>query len=109
MPTTVWPGATSLVTTELAPILRALADLDRAEDLRAGSDHDAVAKRRMALAADAGCRVGAAKRHMLVDGDIVADLGTFADDAEAMVEEEALADLRARMNVDRRSGSARND
>ena len=37
---------------------------------------------------------------MLVDGDVIADLCAFTDHAEAMVEEEALADLRAGMNVD---------
>ena len=88
--------------------LRAFADLDRAEHLRARADHHAVAERRVALAADAGGRVGAAERDMLVDGDVVADLGAFADHAEAVIEEEALADLGAGMDVDRRSGSARN-
>src|SRR5439155_19112615 len=63
-------------------------------------DHDAVVQRRVALATDAGGRIGPAKRHMLVDGNVVADLRTFADYAEAMVEEEPLPDLRARMNVD---------
>ena len=55
----------------------------------------------MALAADARRRVGAAQRDMLVDGDVVADLGALADHAEAVIEEEALADLRAGMDVDR--------
>ena len=37
---------------------------------------------------------------MLVDGHVVTNLGAFADHAEPMVEEEALADLRAGMDVD---------
>src|SRR5437763_4894865 len=37
---------------------------------------------------------------MLVDGDVIADLVAFSDHAEAVVEEEALTDLRAGMNVD---------
>ena len=58
-------------------------------------------KRRVALAADAGGRVGAAQRDVLVDGDVVADLGGLADHGEAMVDEEVRADLRAGMDVDR--------
>ena len=81
--------------------LGAFADLDRPEHLRARADHDAVAQRRVALAADAGGRVGAAERDVLVDGDVVADLGGLADHGEAVIDEEALADLRAGMDVDR--------
>ena len=66
----------------------------------AGTHDDPVAQSRMALAADTGRRVGAAERDLLVDGDIVADLGAFADHAEPMIEEKALPDLRTRMNVD---------
>src|SRR5689334_1922458 len=36
---------------------------------------------------------------MLVDGDVVADLSALSDHAEAVVEEEALADLCAGMDV----------
>ena len=101
MPTTVCAGGDILGDDRIGADLGALADLDRAEHLRARADHDAVADGRVALAADAGRRVGAAQRDMLVNGDVVADLGALADDAEAVVEEEALADLRAGMNVDR--------
>jgi hypothetical protein len=62
----------------------------------------------VALAADARRRVRPAERHALIDGDVVADLGGLADDGEAMVDEEVAADLRARMNVDRRQ-EARDD
>jgi hypothetical protein len=82
--------------------LRALAHLDRSEHLRPGSDHHSGPKRRVALAARTRGRVGAAQCHMLVNGDVVADLRALTDHAEAVVEEEALADLGARMDVDPR-------
>src|SRR6266581_9157542 len=56
---------------------RAGADADRAEDLGPGADDDAVAQRRVALAGIPG---GAAERHAVIEGDIVADLGGLADD-----------------------------
>ena len=44
---------------------------------------------------------GAAQRHALVEHHVVADLGRLADDdAHAVVDEEALADLRAGVNLD---------
>ena len=54
----------------------------------------------MPLSSDAGGGVGAAERHMLIDRHVIADLGAFANHAKAMVEEETLADFRARMDVD---------
>ena len=57
--------------------------------------------RRVALAGDAVGRVGAAQGDVLVDGDVVADLGGLADHDEAVVDEEIAADLRAGMDVDR--------
>src|SRR5256885_16281579 len=54
----------------------------------------------MALATGSGRGVGAAERHMLVDGDVVADLGALADHAKAMIKEETLPDPGARMDVD---------
>ena len=55
----------------------------------------------MTLAAHAGRRVGPAQRHALVDGHVVLDLGGLADDRETVVDEEARADGRAGMDVDR--------
>ena len=55
----------------------------------------------MALAADPRRRIGPAQGDVLIDGDIIADLGGFADHGEAMVDKEIGADLGARMNVDR--------
>ena len=54
----------------------------------------------MALTADAGRGVRAAESDVLVDGDVVVNLGAFADHAETVVEEEILPDFRARVNVD---------
>ena len=53
----------------------------------------------MALARNAVRRIGAAKRDILVKGDVIPDLRGFTDDREAMVDEEPLADTRAGMNV----------
>ena len=101
MPTTVEPGATSFVTTELAPIFAPSPTSIGPSTCAPEPMTTPSTDRRVALAADAGRRVGAAERDMLVDGDVVADLGGLADHAEAVVEEEALADLRAGMDVDR--------
>ncbi len=79
---------------------RAFADLDRPKHLRAGSNHNAVAQRGMPLSADALSWVRAAKSNALIDGDLVADLGGLADDAEAVIEEEVPSDLGPWMNVD---------
>ena len=50
----------------------------------------------------------AAERHAVIQRDIVADLGGLADhDTGAMIDEEALADLRRRMNVDIAEEAAR--
>ena len=53
-----------------------IADADAAEDFCAGADDDVVADGRMALAA---LFAGAAQRYALIDENIVADLGRFAD------------------------------
>ena len=50
--------------------LGAVADRDRAEQLRAGADRDVVLHRRVALA---GREAGAAERDALVERDVVAD------------------------------------
>ena len=77
---------------------RASSDGDGPKNFRAGADDDAIFQRRMALARRPG---RAAQRHAVIQRDIVADLGGLADhDAGAMIDEEALADLRRRMDVD---------
>ncbi len=81
---------------------RAFANLDRPQDLRARPDHHPVAKGRVAFAADPGGRIGPAERDALIDGDVIADLGGLADNAEPVVEEKALAHLGTGMNVDGR-------
>src|SRR5206468_11491785 len=79
---------------------RTLSYLDWPKHLCARSDHDAVAQRRVPLSADASSRIGAAQSHVLIDGDLIADVGCLADDAKAMIEEEMSSDLCARVNVD---------
>ena len=101
MPTTVAPAGTSFVTTELAPILAPSPTSIGPEHLRARADDDVVANGRVTLSANARRRVGAAQRHILVDGHVVADLRSLADHREAVVDEEVAADLRARVDVDR--------
>ena len=56
--------------------LRAVADLDRAEQLRARADRHVVLHRRVALA---GLEAGAAERDALVERDAVADRRGLAD------------------------------
>ena len=45
-------------------------------------------------------RVRTAKRHALVDSDIVTDLGSLANHSEPVIDEKILPDLGARVNVD---------
>jgi hypothetical protein len=83
----VWSVAhTSLGHDALAPIFGTLADLDRTQHLRTGADTTPLR--------NVGCRLPPTARRMglgpprvyvLVDGDVVADLGGFADHAETMV------------------------
>src|SRR3546814_10690616 len=79
--------------------LGAGADADRTQNLGAGTDDHAVLFRSMALAGDAVRGIGAAQRHILVEGDVIPDLRRLPDHGEAMVDEETLADAGARMNV----------
>src|SRR3954452_8941140 len=70
--------------------LRAVADRDRAQQLRARPDRDVVLHRRVAVA---GREAGAAERDALVERHVVADLrGLADDDAGPVVDEQALAD-----------------
>ena len=74
-----------------------MADLDIAENLGSGADQDAVGNLRMAVAA---FLAGAAKRHAVQDRDVIADHSRFAHhEAGRMVEEDALADARRRIDV----------
>ena len=109
MPTTVVDGSDVAGDHRIGADARARADVDRPEHLRARPDHHAAAQRRVALAADPGRRIGPAQRDVLVDGDVVLDLGGLADHGEAMVDEEARADLRPGMDVDRGQQRATDD
>ena len=78
--------------------LRAVADRDRPEHLRARPDRDVVLHGRVALA---GGKAGAAERHALIQGHVVADLGGLADHhPHPVVDDEARADLRRRVDLD---------
>ncbi|CAL9066459.1 unnamed protein product, partial [Musa banksii] len=71
---------------------------DVAEDGSAGSDEDAVADLRVAVADGLA---GAAECDVVEDGDVVADHGGLADDdAGGVVEEDALADAGGGVDVD---------
>src|SRR5204862_1735755 len=77
----------------------ALADDEAAQDLGAGAYHHTGAERRMTFRAAIERR--AAERHALVDSAAVADLGGLADHhAHAVVDEDAGADFRARVDFD---------
>ena len=76
---------------------RAMADLDIAEDLGAGADQHAAADLRMAVPV---LLAGAAERHAVQDRDVVLDHRGLADhEAGGVVEEDAAADPRGRMDV----------
>jgi len=75
-----------------------VADLDVAEDFCAGADHHTVADGGVAFA---GFLAGAAQGDALVEEDVVAEFGGFADDdAHAVVDEEAAADGGAGVDFD---------
>ena len=75
-----------------------LTNRDRADQLRARAHHHVVLQGRVALLAP---RARPAQRDALVEVAVIADLRRFADDdAHAVVDEEALADFGARMDLD---------
>src|ERR1044072_9721747 len=86
---------------------RAAADGDAAEDGGAGIDDDVVLDDGMTqpaldqVALVVGREAARAQGHGLIEAHPLADHRGFADDdAGAMVDEEAAADLRSRMDVD---------
>ena len=70
---------------------RTFADGDRPQYLGTRADDHIVQDRRMAFPARAVGRVGATQSDILVHGDVIANLGSLADDAEAVIEEEIAA------------------
>ena len=78
--------------------LRAVADLERPQNLGAAADRHIFAERRMAFAL---VLARAAQGDPLVDRAAVADLGGLADnDPHAVVDQDSLADLRAGVYLD---------
>ena len=74
-----------------------MADFNIAEDLGAGPDQDTIANLGVAVAAGLS---GSAKCDTMQDLDIVLDHRRLADDkAGGVVEEDALADTRGRIDV----------
>ena len=103
---------------DIAANARTAPDGDAPEDGGAGIDDDFIFKDRVARralfqrAAFILREALGAQCHGLVKPDMLADDGGFADDdARPMIDEEALADLRPRMNVNasRRVGDFRED
>ncbi len=82
----------------------ALADGDGSENGRADADGHIILDSGMAFLFATGSGsppAGRAERDLVVEHHIVADDSCFADDhARAMVDEEAFADLRARVDLD---------
>ena len=79
---------------------RVLANYDRPENLRARADDDIVLQGGVAFAADAIRRIGPAQRNALINRNVVTDFGRFANDGEAMVDKQMMANRRTGMNVD---------
>src|SRR3989442_10315715 len=78
--------------------LDVVANADAAQHLRAGSNNHAISQSGVPLAL---LVARAAERHALIKEEIVADLGSLADDhAGTVVDKEPAADARARMNLD---------
>ncbi len=102
-------GGTSSVNQTLPPMVEPLPTTMRPQNGRARIDDDIVLDDRMArialdgLALVIGREVPGSKRYRLIDSDAIADDGSFADHhAGAMVDEDAGAKTRARVNVDSR-------
>jgi hypothetical protein len=85
--------------------LRVSPDGHRPEQLGARADRDVVVEGRVALASR---EPGAAQRHALVERHPVADLGGLRDHhSGAVIDEEVLADLRRRVDLDAGDRAAR--
>ena len=91
-------GRDGLDDDRVSPNAGVVANFNRPEEFRAGSDDDAIAERGMAFALFKACPT---QCDAVVNGDIGADLRRLAnDDADAMVDEKARSDDRAGMDLD---------
>ena len=98
LPTTVEFGGTSWITTALAPILAPWPIVIGPSSFAPEPIVTLSCTVGMALA---GREAGAAERHALVHRHVLADLGGLADhDAHAVVDEQPVADLGRRMDLD---------
>ena len=94
--TVAWAG-TDFSTTEPGGNPGMFANLDVAEDGGTGADHHTLADLGMAIA---GFLAAAAEGDVMEHRDVVPDLGRFTDDeAGCMIEEDAMAEFGAGMNV----------
>src|SRR6185295_7230400 len=76
---------------------RAMTDLDGADDLGTGAEHDTTPDLRVAVAM---VLAGAAQCHVMQNGDVILDLRGLADHQPGrVVEEDAATNLRRRMDV----------
>ncbi len=77
---------------------RMRADANRAEDLRPRANDDVVFQRRVALGLD---EIDAPQGHVVVEQDVIADLGCLADDrAHAVVDDQTAANACAGVDFD---------
>ena len=98
MPTAVAPGRHVAHDDGVRADLRAVADVDRPEDLGAGADDHALAERRVPLAL---VPRRAAERDAVVERAVVADFRRLADhDPHAVVDEHPPPDRGAGMDLD---------
>mgnify|MGYP001820787320 FL=1 len=81
------------------------SDVDGAQYLRTRADHNSVAKSWVPFLL---LQAGAAQRHPLVEHDVIADLGRFADyDTHAVVDDKPATDGRPWMDLDAGDGATR--
>ncbi len=76
---------------------RTMTNLDGADDLGAGAEHDTAPDLRVTIAM---ILAGAAQRHVVQNGDVILDHSGLADhEPGRVVEEDAAPDRRCRMDV----------
>ena len=98
MPTTVSPGATACTTTALAPTRAPSPTVIAPRILAPAPTITPLPTRRVPLAALAA---GAAQRDLVVEVDVIADLGGLADHhAHAVIDDQPAAEPGGRVDLD---------